>query len=161
MNDVEACEERPLSCTKDVIEDAATYCEAHGLRFTDARRRVLELLLDAPKAVGAYELLDQLRREKLGAQPPTIYRALDFLVARGFIHKIDRLSAFVACTHPHEAHMPVFMVCKRCDSVTEICTNRPTDFLGSSAGEMGFELEETVVEAFGTCTSCKQDEHPA
>lgn len=161
MCDVKARDERPPSGSKGVIEDAEAYCAAHGLRFTDARRRVLELLLEAPKAVGAYELLDHLRREKLGAQPPAVYRALDFLVAHGFVHKIDRLSAFVACTHPHEKHKPVFMVCKRCDSVTEICSTRSTGFLDMAAGEMGFELEETVVEAFGTCTSCKRGEHPA
>ncbi|WP_068118354.1 Fur family transcriptional regulator [Tropicimonas marinistellae] len=161
MGDVAVGEHRPPLCVEGMISGAESYCAKHGLRFTDSRRRVLELLLEAPKAVGAYELLEQLRREKRGAQPPAVYRALDFLVAHGFVHKIDRLSAFVACAHPHEDHLPVFMVCNRCESVTELCSSQPTDFLDAAAREVGFLLEETVVEAFGICTRCKEAKQPA
>jgi len=160
MSDADLGADSPTSCAKDMIAQTKAYCAANGLRFTDARRRVLELLLEAPRAMGAYELLEGLKREKLGSQPPAVYRALDFLVQHGFAHKIDRLSAFVACAHPHENHSPVFMVCNRCESVTEVCADRPTEFLDTAAGEVGFDLEETVIEAFGTCTSCKTGRAP-
>src|SRR4051812_26325434 len=79
------------------LHRAEELCRQRGTRLTDLRRQVLGLILDAGAPIGAYELLDRLRAHRSGAAPPTVYRALDFLLAQGMIHRVERLSAFVSC----------------------------------------------------------------
>lgn len=87
-------------CVKSAITTAEKYCADNGLRFTPVRRAALDILLREHRALGAYDVLDRLRDAGFGSQPPVAYRALDFLVACGFAHKIERLNAFIACAHP-------------------------------------------------------------
>ena len=77
-------------CVSDGLAAAERYCTDAGLRLTPVRRRVLALLLAEHRARGAYELLDALRCEGLGSQPPVVYRALAFLMKHGLAHKIER-----------------------------------------------------------------------
>lgn len=142
-------------CIADGIGVVEKYCKTHRLQFTPVRRRVLEILLQEHRALGAYEILDFLRNEGLGSQPPVAYRALDFLVKNGFVHKIERLNAFIACMHPGETHAPVFMICRLCDSVAEAQREPMQGQLGDVARAAGFLIERTVVEAEGLCPNCQ------
>jgi Fur family zinc uptake transcriptional regulator len=144
------------NCIVDCIATVGTQCKAQGLQFTPVRKRVLEILLQEHRALGAYEILDRLREEGLGSQPPVAYRALDFLVKNKFAHKIERLNAFIACTHPGEDHAPVFMICRLCNAVAEAHTNPTQGQLGQAAREAGFQIERTVVEAEGLCPNCQE-----
>jgi len=141
------------ACMQAALDAAEAHCRAAGLNFTPVRRRVLEILLDRHRALGAYEILDQLGQEGFNAQPPVAYRALDFLVGHGFAHKIERLNAFVACAHAGEAHAPAFLICRVCDRVAE-ATAPDRGRLASTAREAGFEIERVVVEAMGVCPNC-------
>ena len=98
------------------------------LRFTPLRQRVLELVWSSHKPVGAYALLDQLRDEDLGSAPPTIYRALDFLIEHGLIHRIERMNAFIGCSHPGEAHRGFFLICGECGNAEELDSAGLADF---------------------------------
>ncbi len=147
------------SCISSCIETVAAQCKAQKLQFTPVRKRVLEILLQEHRALGAYEILDRLREEGLGSQPPVAYRALDFLVSNGFAHKIERLNAFIACTHPGEDHAPVFMICRLCKSVAEAQAVPTNGQLGQAARDAGFQIERTVVEAEGLCPKCQEAAH--
>jgi len=142
------------ACTAEMMATADAYCSANRLQFTPTRRRVLEILLEEHRALGAYDILERLSQEGLGAQPTVAYRALDFLSAHGFVHKVERLNAFVACAHPQEAHVPAFMICRLCESVAEACLSPSRTVLGKAARETGFRIERTVVEAEGLCPNC-------
>lgn len=141
-------------CVTEAISAAEAYCAEHKLKFTPVRRRVLEILLQEHKALGAYDILPQLAAEGLGSQPPVIYRALDFLVSKGFVHKIARLNAYIACSHPGKNHAPAFMICRSCDLVVET-QSQPAETLNSAADNIGFAIEATVVEAEGLCPKCQ------
>lgn len=130
-------------------------CEALGLQLTPVRQRVIELLLSAHRARGAYEILDVLRAEGLGSQPPVAYRALDFLVRHGFAHKIERLNAFIACCHPGQTHAPAFLICRKCDAVVEAKASPTEGELGAAAKAAGFQIEQAVVEIAGLCPHCQ------
>lgn len=142
-------------CIKSGVERAARACAQAKLQFTPVRQRVLEILLSQHKALGAYEVLDVLRQEGLGSQPPVAYRALDFLVKNGFAHRIERLNAFIACTEMDTAHSPAFLICRSCDAVAEAPFDPKDAQLGPSAEAAGFNVERTVVEAVGLCPSCQ------
>ncbi len=141
-------------CVADTIAAAELYCKEGKLRFTPLRRRVLEILLEQHRALGAYDILDQLREDGMGSQPPVAYRALEFLVAHGFAHKIERLNAFVACSHVGEDHAPAFLICRACDSVVETPSTPVRGALDKAAQSAEFRIEKMVVEAVGLCPKC-------
>ena len=142
------------TCIATVLAAVEERCAEEGLRFTPVRRKVLELLLQDHKALGAYAILDKLREAGFRSQPPVAYRALDFLTKHGFAYKIERINAFVASTHPHENQAPAFMICKKCDAVAETYIESIDGSLQEAARGAGFEIERTVVEAEGVCLAC-------
>lgn len=147
-------------CRRGALEAAEAHCERDGLRLTPVRRRVLEILLEEHRALGAYEILEVLAREGQSAQPPVAYRALDFLVRAGVAHKIERLNSYVACAHPGEGHAPAFMICRACEAVAETSSEPSRGPLGRAAREAGFLIERTVIEAEGLCPRCRETEAP-
>lgn len=138
-----------------LLDRADGICARRGARLTDLRRLVLGLILAAPAPVGAYDLLDRLRGHRRGAAPPTVYRALDFLMAQGLIHRVERLSAFVGCVaHDEHAHAAQFLICRDCGRVTELDDHGVTDALAEAAARAGFTIAGATVEAEGRCAVC-------
>jgi Fur family zinc uptake transcriptional regulator len=142
-------------CRETMLDELASAARTRGLRLTPARVRVLELLGEAHRAMGAYEILDRLRAEGLGSQPPVVYRALDFLTEAGFVHKIERLNAYVACCHPGIEHGACFLICSRCRKVAEIEDGALEVALAQAAAGRGFAMRRTVLEIEGTCPACR------
>lgn len=142
------------ACVAQGLAEAEARCTENGLRLTPVRRKVLEILLQEHRALGAYAILDILSDAGFGSQPPVAYRALDFLSEHGFVHKIERLNAFVACSHPGENHSPAFMICRLCDAVAEAQAAPVNGALGAAANAVGFQIEKAVVEAEGICPAC-------
>lgn len=140
------------------LDQAATACAVKGGKLTDIRRSVLALVIGAGGPVGAYMLLDQLKAERANAAPVTIYRALDFLMENGLIHKIERLNAFVACAesgeHEHHEHSVQFLICRTCGTVAEMEDHGIAAAVSKAAGKTGFRPDHATVEVEGTCGSC-------
>lgn len=141
------------SCIAQTVREVEAQCAAERLQLTPVRRRVLEILLREHQALGAYDILDVLRAEGLGSQPPVAYRALDFLVKHGFAHRIEKLNAFVACTHPGEDHAPAFLICRDCNGVAEAQSARVA--LDDTARASGFAIERATLEFEGLCPKCQ------
>ena len=136
------------------VEAVADACQTRGLRLTPLRLRVLELIADEARPVKAYDLLDRLKDEHSAAAPPTIYRALDFLLENRFIHKLESINAFVGCHHPNEAHQVPFLICDRCANAIEICDERVSRLLNEQARERGFIARAQTLEVHGLCADC-------
>jgi Fur family zinc uptake transcriptional regulator len=144
--------------TEAALTQAADACAARGAQLTELRRLVLGLVLASPTPVGAYALLDQLRAERGGAAPPTVYRALDFLLAQRLVHKLEKLNAFVAC-HVHACgadhdHPAQFLICGSCGGVTELEEPQVARALDAAAARAGFAPSRATVEIEGTCRDC-------
>jgi Fur family zinc uptake transcriptional regulator len=134
---------------------AQAICTTRGARLTPVRRRVLELILQSTQPMGAYALLAQLQggRGKLG--PPTVYRALDFLLAHKLIHKIETSSAFIGCRdieHPHESQ---FMICEDCGATEEMRDEQIIESLRRLGEGRGYAVERQVIEVRGLCPACR------
>ncbi len=141
-------------CVEDALAAAEKLCEAKGLRFTPLRRRVLEFVWSSHKPVGAYALLDKLRNEDLGSAPPTVYRALDFLIENGLIHRIERMNAFVGCSHPGEAHRGFFLICAECGNAEELQAADLGEAIAAGAAKRGFTARDMTLEVTGICGDC-------
>ncbi|SDD09615.1 transcriptional repressor [Ruegeria marina] len=143
-------------CIATALAEAEARCADQKLQLTPVRRRVLEILVQQHRAMGAYEILDILAADGLGSQPPVAYRALDFLVQNGFAHRIERLNAYTACAHPEQDHVPAFLICRNCKAVAEAETELEQGRLGKAAATTGFAIERIVVEAEGLCPACQE-----
>ncbi len=138
------------------LEAAAQTCAQQGAQLTALRRLVLGLVLEAESPSTAYQLLDRLKDIHKGAAPPTIYRALDFLLEQRLIHKVERLNAFIPCTAAGHHHAAQFLICRRCGAVAEIEDHAVSEALEHAATRAGFRLGHAVVELDGTCAACAQ-----
>ena len=136
------------------VEAVASACELRGLRLTPLRLRVLELIAVASKPVKAYDLLDRLKDDHSGAAPPTVYRALNFLLENCFIHKLESINAFVGCHHPNEVHQVPFLICDGCSKAVEVCDERVSRLLNEQARERGFRPRAQTLEVHGFCANC-------
>jgi len=136
------------------LERAAIACARDGAQLTELRRCVLGLVLEADGPVTAYQLLDRLRKVRKGAVPPTVYRALEFLLEQGLIHRLERLNAFIPCAETGHRHVAQFLICRECGSVAEIEDQAAARALAHAAERKGFRARDTVVEIEGTCAAC-------
>lgn len=142
-------------CAHGALERAEALTRSTGARMTPVRRRVLEILLEEHKALGAYDVLARLATEGFGNQPPVAYRALEFLVDQGLAHRIQRLNAFTACVHPGEDHAPAFLICRTCHMVAEAEASAARASLDAEAARAGFQVERSTIEALGLCPNCR------
>lgn len=151
-----------------MLDRAEAHCARRGAQLTELRRQVLRLVLEAEQPVGAYTLLDRLKNLRGGAAPPTVYRALDFLLEQGLIHKVERLNAFLGCVeagqeeHPHAEgehhhdHPHQFLICRNCGATAEISDPAIMAALASASADAGFTLHRATVEAEGLCADCSR-----
>jgi Fur family transcriptional regulator, zinc uptake regulator len=142
-------------CVDDALVAAERQCTARGVRLTEQRRRVLELIWKSHAPVGAYTLLDRLREQGVRAQPPTVYRALEFLVENGLIHRIESLNAYVGCAEPTESHVGQFLICTGCQSAAELDDPGIGTAIAQRAKEIGFSVSRATVEIAGLCPNCR------
>ena len=138
------------------VREVEAASHARGLRLTPLRHEVLNLIARARKPVKAYDLLESLRDSHAGAAPPTVYRALDFLLEHGFIHKLESINAFVYCQHPSEAHQVPFLICDVCEGATELCDDGAVaGLIEKRAGTLGFRAKAQTLEVHGVCKNCR------
>jgi Fur family zinc uptake transcriptional regulator len=147
------------ACAATALASAERIAEERGVRFTALRHYVLEMILASHKPVGAYDVLSALAREDSPAKPspPTVYRALDFLLAQGFIHRIDSLNAYAGCFAPARAHRSRFLLCRGCGAAAEIDDSELDSALAHAAAARGFAVERQTVELTGLCPECRTD----
>lgn len=136
------------------IAEAERRCAAASESFTPLRRRVLELLLEQHGPAKAYDLLPLLDDTKT-AKPPTIYRALDFLVRMGLAHRIESLNAFIACDVGACARSTIFLICEKCGGAEEFDAGHALIDLADAAKRDGFSINRTMIEASGVCSNCQ------
>jgi Fur family zinc uptake transcriptional regulator len=149
-----------MAATTQALERAEQRCRQQGLRLTARRRRVLEILYRSQRPLGAYEILERLG-DGAPLAPPTVYRALDFLLEQGLIHKLETLHAFIGCEHPEQPHLSQFLICAQCGLVTEMADAALQRELQVAAARTGFEPRRPVVEVMGVCAGCLPEQTPA
>lgn len=144
------------ACISTAMDAAEGLCRQRGLRFTVLRQRVLALVWQSHKPVGAYEILDKLGEEGRKAAPPTVYRALEFLIEVGLVHRLDSLNAFIGCPEPERQHTGQFLICRECHTVTELDDGDIDQLVEQKARTAGFVAEHQMLEVQGLCSECRR-----
>ena len=134
---------------------AAELCEKRGAQFTKLRRRILELLWENGRPMGAYELIEALTpKDSRRVGPPTVYRGLEFLTSQGLAAKIESRNAYVPLMHPERYHDYLFFICIECGASAELEDQRLDNLISEGAEQIGFLTQRRVVEVEGTCSNC-------
>lgn len=142
-------------CVIEALDRAAAVCAERGLNLTALRRRVLEIVLGQHAPVGAYAILEQLANERGRVAPPTVYRALDFLVAQGLVHRLDTKNAFIACARGEGPHPACFLICRDCGAVAELADPALDAAIAAIAERTGFAIARRMIELEGVCARCR------
>jgi Fur family zinc uptake transcriptional regulator len=140
----------------EFVSEVERVCRERGLRLTPLRADVLRLVAESDRPVKAYDLLDRIRASKAASAPPTVYRALDFLLDHGFIHKLESINAFVACHHPSVQHTVPFLICDNCHLAVEMEDERIPLLLDDKARALGFTPQAQTLEVHGLCADCRK-----
>ena len=144
-------------CVSDALRAADALCARSGARLTALRRRVLELVWQSHRPLGAYDILGVLSSEDgRRAAPPTVYRALDFLLEHGLIHRLASLNAYIGCNHPGQTHQGHFLLCRQCGTAIELEQPAIEAAILAAAAEVGFVAEAQTVEVLGVCAQCRE-----
>lgn len=144
-----------LPNARQALEQAEVLCQQRGTRLTDLRRRVLEIIWHSPAPLGAYAILDVLRDDGRQGAPPTVYRALDFLLEQGLIHRLATLNVFTGCRQPNCCHSSQFLICQDCGQVEELSNSAVEELLRDEAATCQFEVLAQMVEVLGRCPNCR------
>jgi len=144
-----------LRCVADALSEAARLCRDRGVRLTALRARVLEIVWQSHKPLGAYDILAVLAAEGRSAAPPTVYRALEFLLEQGLVHRLSSLNAFVGCSRPGHTGSGQFLICKTCGNAAELNDSGVERAITRSALSQGFDAVQHTVEISGVCPECR------
>jgi Fur family zinc uptake transcriptional regulator len=142
------------ACIDTAIARARALCDERAVQLTPIREKVLAIVWRSHKPVGAYQVLDALARTHKAARPPTVYRALDFLMAEGLIHKIESLNAYLGCGEAGISHESQFLICRQCGTAEEIIDAALDKALENATRRAHFAVERKVVEIAGLCEHC-------
>jgi len=148
-----------LRCQNAALQQAKKLCARDDVRLTPIRETVLCLIWESHRPLGAYDIIEQLS-ESSGKRvlPPTVYRALSFLLDQGLIHRLATLNAFIGCPFPGSVHSNVFLVCRACGSTAECSVDTINNAIVATAARAGFEIESQSVEISGLCPMCQQED---
>ncbi len=142
-------------CSGTALEHAEQVCLARGARLTPIRKAVLAEIWAGHEATKAYDLISRLSTVGNVIKPPTIYRALDFLLAHGLIHRIESLNAFIGCDHPEIAHQAILMICDHCGTINEQSSEALNQLLSQISDVQQFKISRQSIELHGTCSHCQ------
>jgi Fur family zinc uptake transcriptional regulator len=143
------------ACAAAALTRAETLCRERGARLTDVRRKVLALVWQSHAPVGAYALLSRLNARGGRVAPIAVYRALDFLMEQGLVHRIASLNAYIGCAHAGHDHAAQFLICRACGTAAELENAALSKALAHAVAGRGFAVDQQIVEITGTCAHCR------
>ncbi|MED7820164.1 MULTISPECIES: Fur family transcriptional regulator [unclassified Francisella] len=136
----------------DLIKQAEIYCKSYKYRFTEPRERVLEAIVKQKDPVTAYDILRLLSTEK-DIKPPTIYRAIDFWLKHGFIHRIESMNCYIVCNFNHKHKGTQILICEKCGTTKETCVD--DKYISDEISEKeSFLVHSWSMEIRGICSKC-------
>ena len=148
------CQDHEI-CIERAMREAESICEEKGLRCTHLRREVFRLIWLSHVPAKAYDILEDLKGKEWSAKPPTVYRALDFLLETGLVHKLDSINAYIGRSHPRDHNGCYFLICTDCNEAKECCSSELSDAIESAWNKNSFRPKKITLEVFGQCSACR------
>ena len=123
--------------------------------LTKNQQTVLNILEKSTEPLKAYAILFDIQKEGIKS-PLQVYRALDKLIEIGKVHKIESRNSYIACKHEgcNAKTSTAFLICEKCDSVTELKRNNLLSYFSKQAEKDNFQYRKHNLEIYGTCKFC-------
>ena len=127
----------------------------HGLRITNVRLAILDILATSPEPMTAPSLHAALILHGIGANKSTVYRDLERFVEEELVDELDfgeGQKRYERATNPHH-----HAVCTNCNRIAHI--ELPHHLAAEEellATRYGFAVESHALEFFGTCADCQR-----
>ena len=124
--------------------------------LTKNQQTVLNILEKSTEPLKAYAILFDIQKKGIKS-PLQVYRALDKLIEIGKVHKIESRNSYIACKHEgcNAKTSTAFLICEKCDSVTELKRNNLLSYFSKQAEKDNFQYRKHNLEIYGLCNSCK------
>lgn len=143
-------------CVSAALASAEALCKTQALRLTPIRKSVLALIWQHHKPMGAYDIVEKLSQSRgKRVQAPTVYRAIEFLLNHGLVHRIASLNAYIGCPFPSSSHSDIFLICRECQTAVECATETVNAAIATTVAKSGFSMESQSVEIMGLCPNCQ------
>jgi len=143
-------------CIDAALAKAKSLCQDKGSRLTPIREATLRLIWQSHRPLGAYSLADQLPAlTGKRVLAPTVYRAIDFLLDMGLIHRISSLNAYIGCPFPDNSHSDIFLICQHCGRAAELASASVQSSIDQTADRADFQVSSRQVEVLGLCHNCR------
>ena len=143
-------------CVNAALLRAEALCVERDLRLTPIRKAILALIWQHHKPIGAYDIVEQLSgRQGKRIQAPTVYRAIEFLLSLGLIHRIASLNAYMGCPFPGSEHSDIFLICRECQTTVECSAESVNEVIAAMVSKSGFRMDSQSVEIMGHCPNCQ------
>ena len=137
-----------VDAARHVLTDA-------GEQWTGMRADVFRALAEQDRPVSAYDIADDLSRQRdKRVAPNSIYRILDLFVRTNLANRIESANAYLVNTHPGCRHDCIFVICDDCGMATHLDDDRVTGALREAGADAGFTDVHPVVELRGLCEAC-------
>lgn len=130
----------------------------HTLKLTELRKDILEIFIKEKKPLSAYEVLEKLKKKREKAEPPTVYRVIDYFLEKQIIHRIETKNKYVLCAqleHKKSEYHGFIFLCKKCLTSFEVMNSSYSKFIKSLSNHHSF-LIDSVIEIKGTCKKCAE-----
>jgi Fur family zinc uptake transcriptional regulator len=145
-------------CVNAALTQARERCTRANARLTPIREAVLSLIWHSHKPIGAYQIVEQLPLQTgKSIQAPSVYRAIDFLLELGLVHRITSLNAYIGCPFPGSEHSDLFMICRSCGATAEVGDEAINSMIAETIRKTGFVRETQNIELTGLCPTCQED----
>jgi Fur family zinc uptake transcriptional regulator len=143
-------------CVDKAIARARQVCASKDIRLTALREAVLRVLTSSHKALGAYEIIEQMNAQGRRLAPISVYRIIDILVEAGLVHRLESKNAYFACMSRHDENASiVILLCEGCNRVAEADASAAWNVLKSITQDCEFSISATVLEIQGQCCDCR------
>ncbi|MCR4667434.1 MAG: transcriptional repressor [Desulfovibrio sp.] len=138
----------------NIIDTIEKTCKDCGDRLTSLRKSIITLMINENRPLKAYEIIEKMRDNGKRLTPTTVYRVLDFLIEKGFVHRINYLNAFIICKENHKKSPYILFVCSSCENTIEISNKNIIETIQDNINSIGCIADNECIEICGTCNSC-------
>ena len=139
-----------------VIEDLKIVLKNKGMKYTEQRAVILQILSNIDDHLNAEEVLDIVKEkypnQKIGIA--TIYRTLNFLEEVNLISSISfgkEGKKYEGNTSKHHDHI----ICTSCEQIVEFLDDEIEQKQEKIALENGFIITDHTMQIFGVCSACQ------
>ena len=129
-------------------------------KLSPNQSKVLGCLRESGEPMSAYAILDRVRKTGI-SHPPTVYRALNDLMKKGMVHRLESRSAFIACDHGGCDGRLAFAICRSCDKVMEIALGKKEQALLLGLAPDELVPDQITLEIAGLCEACRPSQTAA